>query len=102
MPSPRVAMFQRYVGANVSDLRTAQPLTQEQLAEMAGIEVRYLRLIERGRTNMTLSVLVDLADALGVELSRLVHPAELKAPRPGRPRKTQSLRRQTRRRKEHK
>jgi transcriptional regulator with XRE-family HTH domain len=79
-------MFQRYAGANVRKLRERRRLTQEQLAELAGIEARYVRLIERGRMNVTLAVLVAVGDALGVEPARLFRPADLLPARPGRPR----------------
>jgi transcriptional regulator with XRE-family HTH domain len=86
MSSRRVTMFQGFVGANVRKLRDQRALTQRTLAKVAGLHVRYVRLIERGRMNPTLSVIVGLADALGVQPARLMREAQLQQARPGRPR----------------
>jgi transcriptional regulator with XRE-family HTH domain len=85
VPTRRVAAFQRYVGANTQTLRHARRLTQEQLAEAAGCEVRTLQTVERGRANLTLALLIALADALGVEPGALLRKAALPRVRPGRP-----------------
>lgn len=85
MASPRAFPFRAYVGANVQRLRRKNKLTQEQLAERAGIEARYIRTIERGQTNLTLDVLVRLAEVLGVDPRLLLRPADLEPARPGRP-----------------
>jgi transcriptional regulator with XRE-family HTH domain len=66
------------VGANVRTLRQIRKLSQEQLADRAGIHRTQLAAVERGRRNLTLKSLERLADALDVE------PAELlKEPPPG-------------------
>ncbi|WP_397586885.1 helix-turn-helix domain-containing protein [Sphingobium fuliginis] len=54
----------KIVGANVRRLRGEQGLTQEQLAHDAGIDVTYLRGIEAGRRNPSVSVLGRLAMSL--------------------------------------
>ncbi len=54
------------VGGNVKRLRKERGLTQENLAQDAGIVVRYLSAIEAGRENPTVDVLGRLAAALGV------------------------------------
>lgn len=74
-----------YVGANVSRLRVRQGLTQESLAEAAGLDVRYLVRIQRGAVGPSMEVLVALANALEVSPDRLLRPAKVAAPRPGRP-----------------
>lgn len=60
----------KIVGANVRRLRGARGLTQEQLAHDGGIDVTYLRGIEAGRRNPSVSVLGRLAAALDVHLQR--------------------------------
>jgi transcriptional regulator with XRE-family HTH domain len=63
--------WESIVGKNIRRLRKARGLTQEQLAEEAGMAMRYLSGVERGEENPTLRFLVMIADALGVQ------PAEL-------------------------
>jgi len=75
----------RNVAGNVRRLRLKQGLTQEQLAEKAEIEARYVQDIERAKTNMTLAILVALAEALGVDPRALLKPAALLPARAGRP-----------------
>ncbi len=63
--------WNKIVGVNVRKLRVERKLTQEQLAHDAEIDVTYLRGIEAGRRNPSISVFVRLAACLGV------HPANL-------------------------
>lgn len=56
----------KIVGANVRRLRGERGLTQEQLAHDAGIDVTYLRGIEAGRRNQSISVLGRIATVLSV------------------------------------
>jgi len=51
-------------GAILRDLRTAQGLSQEELAFRAGMSVPYLSDLERGRSSPSLAMVVDLARAL--------------------------------------
>lgn len=62
----------KIVGANVRRLRGEQGLTQEQLAHDAGIDVTYLRGIEAGRRNPSISVLGRLSAVLTVQPSELL------------------------------
>lgn len=59
-------------GTLVRELRTAQGLTQEGLAERGGFHRTYPSLLERGLRTPTLSVLFRLADTLGVSPQALV------------------------------
>ncbi len=43
-------------------------VTQEQLAELAGVSLRTIKALDSGKGNPTLSTLVKLADVLGMEL----------------------------------
>jgi transcriptional regulator with XRE-family HTH domain len=58
-------------GNRVRLLRSNDGLTQEQLAERAGISVDFLSLIERGKNSPSFDNLEDLADALGVTVAEL-------------------------------
>lgn len=55
------------VGKNIRRLRKGRGLTQEQLAQDAGMAMRYLSGVERGEENPTLRFLIKIAEALGVE-----------------------------------
>ena len=43
-------------------------VTQEQLAELAGVALRTVKALDSGKGNPTVSTLVKLADVLGMEL----------------------------------
>ena len=60
------------MGARLRQLRLARRLTQEQLAERAGLSYKFLGELERGRANPTLTTLGSLSDALNVRLVDLL------------------------------
>lgn len=64
-PTERVAM-------RVKEWRERRGLTQEQLAEKAGISRTYLARLETARHDPTLSMLEKLAKALRVKVGRLL------------------------------
>ncbi|MBB3349824.1 helix-turn-helix domain-containing protein [Sphingomonas sp. BK069] len=63
--------FLAAIGAQVRRVRVARGLSQERLAECAGIHRNYVGLIERGERNVTLGVVVDVAEALDITLAEL-------------------------------
>ena len=52
----------------IKERRTVLKVTQEDVAELAGIGLRTLKALESGKSNPTLETLVKLADVLGMEL----------------------------------
>ena len=58
-------------GATVRRIRERQGLSQDRLCEAAGVSQRYLSALERGENSPTLTLILQLCDALGVS------PAEL-------------------------
>jgi transcriptional regulator with XRE-family HTH domain len=60
------------VGTRLRQLRLARKLTQERLAEAAGLSYKFVGEIERGIGNPTLTTLDSLATALDVALNELV------------------------------
>jgi transcriptional regulator with XRE-family HTH domain len=50
-------------------------MTQEELAERAGLSARYVGAIERGDVSASVTVLGQIAEALGVEPGELVRRA---------------------------
>jgi transcriptional regulator with XRE-family HTH domain len=64
--------IRRVMAANVRRIRAQRGLSQEALADMAGVSVRYLGSIERGSTAATVVVLARLARALKVKPADLL------------------------------
>lgn len=58
-------------GAHLRELRQQRGLSQERLAELAGLHRTYLGGIERGERNVSLMNLSAVARALGLSLSTL-------------------------------
>jgi transcriptional regulator with XRE-family HTH domain len=52
---------------NLRRKRHDQQMTQEELAERAGLSARYVGAIERGDVSASVTVLGKIAEALGVE-----------------------------------
>ena len=67
-----VRMNYRIIGLNVSECRHERRLSQEQLAERAGICQQFLSRIERGKGVPSLETVMALCDALDVEPNRLL------------------------------
>lgn len=57
---------------NMRRLRHDQNLTQEELADRAGLSMRYLGSIERARVSASVTVLGRLAKALNVDPCELI------------------------------
>ncbi len=64
--------WQRIVGGNIARWRRERGLSQEEVAHRVGVTVSYFGQIERGQRNPTIGVLARVAEALGVELVRLL------------------------------
>lgn len=60
------------LGAVIRELRSKKGMTQEALAQGAGITVAHLSAIERGHANPTWATVVAIADALGATLAAVV------------------------------
>jgi transcriptional regulator with XRE-family HTH domain len=63
-------------GETVRKFRTAKGLSQEKLAEHAGIHRTYIGDVERGLRNIALVNMHRIASALGVPLSSLISEME--------------------------
>jgi transcriptional regulator with XRE-family HTH domain len=71
----------RRIARRVRELRSAQGLSLDALAERSGVSRSTISLIERGQTSPTASVLDKLAAALDVTLASLFEQAEAPAAR---------------------
>ena len=63
---------------NLRRLRHAKGMTQEELAERAGLSARYVGGIERAGVSASLTVLGRIAEALEVEATELVRAVPVK------------------------
>lgn len=63
------------VGNTVRDFRTKAGLTQQQLAERAGLSVSFVSFLESGRKKGSLETYQRLARALGIPLASLFRGA---------------------------
>lgn len=60
------------IGLNITIIREQQGLTQEKLAELAGLHRAYIGQIERGEKNIGLRNLEKISKALNVDIRVLV------------------------------
>ena len=60
------------LGQTVQELRKDLGWNQQRLADLAGLDRTYISAVEHGKQNLTVGAIVKLADALGVELGRLM------------------------------
>ncbi|PZU06516.1 helix-turn-helix transcriptional regulator [Sphingomonas sp.] len=65
----------RLFGERLKQRRQALGLTQIQMFERTGITAAYISLIERGRANPTLDMMVKLAEAVEGEAWDMIRPA---------------------------
>jgi transcriptional regulator with XRE-family HTH domain len=68
----------KIVALNVRNGRKRLNLTQEMLAERAGVSSRYIGSVERAAVSVTVTVLSKVAAALEVEPGELLRPPNKK------------------------
>ncbi len=66
----------RAFAANVRRTRTERGLTQERLAELAGLHRTYIGSIERAERNVSIDNMARIARALNVPLVALIEGAD--------------------------
>lgn len=59
-------------GQKVRDERLKQNLSQEELANKAGVHRTYIGMIERAEKNITLANIEKISKALGISISTLL------------------------------
>ncbi len=67
------------VAINLRRVRHAKKMTQEELAEAAGLSARYVGDIERADKSPSVSVLGRIADALKIDPAELIQPVKPRA-----------------------
>ena len=60
-------------GKRVREIRVLKKLSQEELAEKAGVHRTYIGMIERGEKNITLENIEKIATALEISLNELMN-----------------------------
>lgn len=60
------------IGLNIMRYRKEQGITQEQLAEMTGHSRNHVQRVETATSKPTVGFLLDVSEALGVPLERLL------------------------------
>ena len=81
----RSATVLQYVGANVRRLRSAKGWTQKDLADETSFKWRAVQDLERGSGNPSLTLLIEIAQALRAPIADLFAPTEVPELRVGRP-----------------
>jgi transcriptional regulator with XRE-family HTH domain len=71
---------QKRFGERLRGIRSGKGISQEALAELAGLHRTYVSSVERGERNVTIVTVERLADALGVPMVELI-PADSEAPK---------------------
>jgi transcriptional regulator with XRE-family HTH domain len=59
-------------GRRLREVRTGKGISQEKLAELAGLHRTYVSSVERGERNISLVNIENLANALGVPMAALM------------------------------
>jgi transcriptional regulator with XRE-family HTH domain len=60
------------MAVNLRRIRHDKKMTQEELADRAGLSARYVGAIERANKSASVTVLGRIAEALGVEAATLI------------------------------
>lgn len=68
--------LQEAFGRAVIRLRKKKKISQEKLAQLAGINRTYMGDVERGERNLALQNMAKIAQALGVKLSQIIREME--------------------------
>jgi len=65
-------MQKEYIGKKIKEYRKIKDLTQENLGEKAGLHYTYIGQVERGEKEPSLKSLIKIANALGVNVDKLL------------------------------
>jgi transcriptional regulator with XRE-family HTH domain len=68
--------LQGALGQAIRQVREDRSLSQERLAELAGLHRTYISSVEQGRRNVSVENIYRIANALGVSMTELVQLCE--------------------------
>lgn len=60
------------VGNNIKTIRISKNLSQEKLSHLSETDRTYIQSIEKGKRNVSIVILKKIADALNVEICKLL------------------------------
>lgn len=60
------------IAENIRVERARQKMTQETLAELSGITTKYMNFIENEKVNPSITVVVNICEALKIDLNKLL------------------------------
>lgn len=64
-------LIRKKIGVNVGRIRSERNVSQSELSRITSINRSHINRLENGRCNVSIDVLVKIADALDVPLARL-------------------------------
>lgn len=64
--------FSQKLGKRIKEIRKKSALSQDQVAEQAGISGKYLGEVERGEANVSVIILSKIAFVLGVSMNDIL------------------------------
>lgn len=64
--------FSQKLGKRIREIRKKSALSQDQVAEQAGISGKYLGEVERGEANVSVIILSKIAFVLGVSMNDIL------------------------------
>lgn len=67
-----VADIRERFGAKLRQVRMQQGISQEKLAELAGLHRTFVSMVERGERNVTIATVEKLAQGLGCRMAELM------------------------------
>lgn len=76
MPKPKGSATRKVLAENLRVERARRRMSQERLAELAGVSRVYLGTIERGNTACSIDIVDQLASALDVPVPELLSPTQ--------------------------
>ncbi|MEK4075979.1 helix-turn-helix transcriptional regulator [Paenibacillus sp. FSL M7-0656] len=70
--------LRQLIGTRIRAMRNAKGLTQQKLADIAGLDYRYIGALERGERNFSIDTLEKVLIALNVSISELMYLEDLR------------------------
>ncbi|MDE7229306.1 MAG: helix-turn-helix transcriptional regulator [Oscillospiraceae bacterium] len=69
--------LEKYFGKLILDKRKEKNITQEQLAELVGISVTYLRSIEYGKYSATWKIWLKICKVLHLDINEIMNEVQI-------------------------
>lgn len=73
----QMSELRQLIGTRIRAMRNTKGLTQQKLADIAGLDYRYIGALERGERNFSIDTLEKVLVALKVSLNELTYSVEV-------------------------